>query len=247
MYNLNNFTLQNMTECSVVLRRLGAGAQSMEEVAHKIVHYLYEHLVDANTGENNCALVRFYKTHPYGALDEACRDFIGSTLGTVPESPKTKCLTLLGTVGDKPEWNSRRNSAGHQAIPLPSEQVVAQLPMISQLVHQFGLEVNAILNPDPVLMLEIEPKTYNVFYVPEAVGNLYVPAQEDFVVPFGIQSVLGFGGVLPSSNLFAVIMFSKIPIRPEIANLFRTLSLSVKMAILPFVGKTTFTRAEGVN
>ena len=56
----------------------------------------------------------------------------------------------------------------------------------------------------------------------------------EFVVPFGIKSVLGFGGVLPPGDLFAVIMFSRVPVPRETADLFRNLALSVKLAILPF-------------
>jgi hypothetical protein len=60
-----------------------------------------------------------------------------------------------------------------------------------------------------------------------------VPAQESFVIPYGIQSVVGFGGALRSGDIFAVIMFSRVPIPPDTAQLFRTLSLNVKLAIAP--------------
>jgi light-regulated signal transduction histidine kinase (bacteriophytochrome) len=46
---------------------------------------------------------------------------------------------------------------------------------------------------------------------------------------------VGFGDLLPDGHLFAVVMFSKIPISRETAALFSHLSLSVKMALLPFV------------
>ena len=36
----------------------------MEDVANKIVNYLYENITDAS-GKSANALVRFYKTHPY--------------------------------------------------------------------------------------------------------------------------------------------------------------------------------------
>jgi hypothetical protein len=36
-------------------------------------------------------------------------------------------------------------------------------------------------------------------------------------------------------------MFSKVPIPRQTADMFRSLALSVKVAILPFVGKTLFT------
>jgi hypothetical protein len=52
--------------------------------------------------------------------------------------------------------------------------------------------------------------------------------------------VLGFGGILPSGNLFVIIMFSKVPIPRQTADMFKSLTLSVKVTILPFVGKTLF-------
>ncbi|MBI4585753.1 MAG: hypothetical protein HY717_17210 [Planctomycetes bacterium] len=240
MYDFANFTLRDMVEFSAALRRLGAGAESMEEVAGRIVHCLYEQLADRKTRERSCALVRFFKTHPFGELDAELRRFARKMLGDHPEPPAMKCLVLLATAGDKPEWNSRKNSSGHKAIPLPSEKVVTQFPMISQLVKQFGLEVSAVLEPDQTLLLDLEQKTYNVFHIREALGNPFVPAQAEFVVPFGIKSVIGFGGMLPSGDLFATILFSKVQIPRETADQFKTLALSAKVALLPFVGGAIF-------
>jgi hypothetical protein len=118
--------------------------------------------------------------------------------------------------------------------------MVARLPMIAQLVHQLGLDAGAVLRPDPALLVDLEQKTYNVFHVPEARGSLHVPDQDDFVVPWGVRSVVGFGGVLTSGNFFAVILFSTIPVPRATADLFRPLALSAKLAVLPFVGKTVF-------
>jgi hypothetical protein len=240
MYDPAQFTLSNMIDCASALRGLGKGAQSMEEAAGRIVRYLHDILVDQETGAKACALVRFYKTHAYGELDPELRAFAGGLLGGQPEMPAMKCLVLLATAGHTPEWNSRAHSAGHKAIPLPSEQVIAQIPMISRLIQQFGVEVRTVLEPDPTLIMELEQKTYNVFHVPEALGSPYVPAQEGFVVPFGIKSVLGFGGMLPSGDLFAIILFAQVTIPRETGELFKTLALSAKMAVLPFVGKAIF-------
>jgi len=102
-----------------------------------------------------------------------------------------------------------------------------------------------VVKPNPALLLNLEQRTYNVFHVPEAVGSPYVPAQEDFVIPYRIRSVLGFGGMLPTADLFAIILFSKVPISRETADLFKTLALSAKVALLPFVKDAVFDRALG--
>lgn len=240
MHNLTNFTLREMTECGAALRRIGSEAENMEAAANSIVRYLYDRLLDNQTGEKACALVRLFKTHDYEGLDVDLQEFAQGVLGDRSISSDMKCLTLLATAGDKPAWNSRETSVGHKAIPLPSEQVVEQFPMVSQLVKQFGLEVNTVLDPDPGLLVDLEQQSFNVFYVPEAVGSPYVVAQEEFVIPIGIKSVLGFGGMLPSGNLFAIIMFSKVPIARETADMFKTLALNAKMAVLPFAGGAIF-------
>jgi hypothetical protein len=239
-YDLSQFTLRDMTDCGQALRQLGEGARSMEEAANRIVRHLYDGLRSGPAGERACALVRFFKTHPYEELDAHLRRFARRMLGSGPPPPGMKCLTLLATAGDRPAWNDRRASTGHQAIPLPSADLVVQSPMISQLVQQLGLELDTMLKPDPALLVDMEQKSYNVFHVPEARGSLHVPAQAEFVIPNGIRSVLGFGGMLPSGNLFVVILFAKARISRETADAFRPLALSVKPAVLPFDGNAVF-------
>jgi hypothetical protein len=240
MYDLAHFTSSEMTRCGIAMRKFGDGAQSMEETANRIVRYLYEELGDQQTGERACALVRFYKTHAYGELPSELREFASGILGGDVPPPATKCLTLLATAGERPEWNARHTSVGHQAIPLPSPELVARLPMIAQLIKQFGIEVQTLLAADPARMVDLTQQTFNVFYVPDAVGSPNIPAQAEFVIPSGIRSVLGFGGVLPSSNLFAIILFSKAPISRETAEMFKPLALNVKVAVLPFDDATIF-------
>jgi len=234
MFDLENFTLRDMSKLGSELRSLGAGADSMEEVADRIVRYLYGHLTDDAGSAHRCALVRFFKTHRYDALDPGLRAFADEMLRDETAAPGTRCLTLLATAGDEPAWNTRRASVAHQAIPLVSKEIVSKAPMISNLLQQLGVEVEVLLNPDSEILVESEPSSFNVFYVPDALRSPYIPAQDDFVRPAGIRSVLGFGGMLPLGDIFAVILFSKVAIPRDTAELFRTLALNVKMAVLPF-------------
>ncbi len=228
--------MADMAACSSALRRMGSGAHSMEEVSERIVEYLYRHLSGGLGRENPFALVRLFKTHSYGELDEELRSFARRLLGREPQ-PSTKCLTLLATAGAKPEWFSRTLSVGHKAIPLASEEGVARIPMIANLVHQFGLQMSQVLDPDPSLLADLSRQSFDVFHVAEALGSPNIPAQREFIVPEGIRSCLGFGGSLPHGDLFAVIMFSRMPISSNTASMFKSLSLSVRLALLPFESK----------
>jgi serine phosphatase RsbU (regulator of sigma subunit) len=233
-----------MVECGLALRQFGLGVESMEEASNRIVRYLYENFCTKPTGEKSCALVRLFKTHPYEDLEVELAEYARSMLDHYPPLPAMKCMTLLATVGEQTEWNSRHTSVGHKAIPLASESVVAQIPMISQLIRQLGLDIKTVINPGPDLLVEIEQRKYNVFYVPEAIGNPYIPAQDSFVIPFGIKSVLGFGGLLPSGNLFAIIMFLKVQIPHSTAQMFSTLALNVKTALLQFDRGAVFAQKD---
>lgn len=244
MYGLTQFGLKEMAECGSALRHLGVGASSMEEAANRAVRYLFDHLIDPQTGTKACALVRLFKTHRFDMLDPKLQRFAQTILGQPPEPPEMKCLTLMATCGIQTEWNGREGSRGHQAIPLSSHEMVLQVPMISNLIRQFGLEIGTVLNPDPTLLLDLAEKTYNVFHVPHAEGSPFIPAQKEFVIPFGVRSVLGFGGMLPEGDLFAVILFSRVFIPNETAELFRTMALNIKSLLFPFEG-TVFASSSG--
>ena len=234
MFDLYNFQLSEMTQCGAALRESGKNAKTIEDVANNITKYLYDNFVNLSNKENFCSLVRFYKTHSYNKLGGERQDFVKKVLNAPVKIETMKCLTLLSTVGEKSEWNSPVQSKGHKAIPLESEEMIYQFPMISQLINQFGIDVKHVVNPTQNILLDLATKTYNIFFIEDAKGSPYVPAQKEFVIPYNIHSVLGFGGMLPTGNLFAVIMFLKDIIDRETADMFRTLSLNVKFAILPF-------------
>ncbi len=234
MFDVATLTQDDIAQCGAALRQMDEGAGNMEEAANKIVRYLYDNMTDKQTGQKSFALVRLFKTHPYSELDPELQQFAAGVLGSDPEQPSIKCLTLLATAGSKDEWNSRKTSNGHKAIPLASAEMVKAFPMVSNLVEQLGLEVAAVLNPDPGTLVDTDRKTYGVFHVPTALGSDYIVAQDEFVKPEGIKSVLGFGGLLPSGNLFVVIMFGKVAISREAASLFKPMSPRVNQALAPF-------------
>jgi hypothetical protein len=78
-----------------------------------------------------------------------------------------------------------------------------------------------------------------VFHVEDALGSPYIPAQE-FVTSFGIKSVLGFGGILGTGDLFAVILFATVHVPASAADRFRTLALDVKGAFSRYNDNSIF-------
>jgi PAS domain S-box-containing protein len=239
--DLAKFDLNDMIECGRAVRKAGEAASSMEEAAGEIIRLFRRTLVDGQTGETNCPLIRCFKTHPLSQLppdlEQIARGSLSDKRYLRPDLP---CLTLLATAGDAETWNDRRSSRGHAAIPLESVEMVERAPMIASLLRQMGLKIETALNPDSRLILDADQHTFNVFHVEHAQGNPSIPAQADFIKPYGIRSALGFGGLLPGGELFTVIMFSRVTIPRETADMFRTIALGVKLALLPFVRGAVF-------
>jgi hypothetical protein len=212
----------------------------MEEVGERTVRYFYGRLRTADLAQPACVLVRVFVTQPFAALDDAQRVFAEGLLGGVAAGPGLKCLTLLATAGDQPDWNSRHSSHGHKALPLQSAESVARSPMIAQLMRQLGVDIEALIGSDTRLMVDVEQHTFNVFHVADALGSSYIPAQREFVVPHAVKSVLGFGGLLPNAELFATIFFTRVAIPRNVADLFQPLALNLKLAMLPFIDRKVF-------
>jgi hypothetical protein len=215
----------------------------LETSAQRICKFFYDELHGPDI-EHACALVRCYKTHPFGLLEPDLQRFARGMLGTLQPTSDMKCLTLMATVGSTGSWNSRQLSRGHRAIPLPSPEIVEKAPMISQLIKELGVDINHVLQPSPDVVNELGGKRHGVFHVEHALGSPYIPAQEEFVERHGIQSVLGIGGMLATGDLFAVILFATVHVPVSTADRFKALALDVKSAFSRFSDANVFNRVS---
>jgi hypothetical protein len=240
-YDLNKFDLGDMLKCSLRLRETATGAATLEASAQRVCRFLYDELHGPGV-PRACALVRCYKTHSFSALDSELQNFARKVLGGEPPNRNMKCLTLMATVGETASWNSRHLSRGHRAIPLPSPEIVEKAPMIAQLIKELGMELSAVLQPSPEVVKELAGKRHGVFHVEDALGSPYIPAQDEFVAHYGIRSVLGFGGMLFTGDLFSVILFSTVHVPASAADRFKTLALDVKSAFSRFNDANVFNR-----
>ena len=232
--DVSDFTVGGMLRAGIAIRKAVRGSESLEEAANAIVRYLYDHSIEADGGKRSCAMVRFYKTHPFRDLQPAQREFAATQLGTHAQNPAMRCLTLVATAGDRPEWNSRHESRGHLAIPLPSAERIRAAPMIMRLIEDLGVDIESVLAGAEPMARGPDKRSYDVFHVEEALGSPYIPAQRDFVVPERIASVVGFGGLLRSGELFAVVLFSRTRIPASSAARFRAIALDIRSSLFSF-------------
>jgi hypothetical protein len=183
------------------------------------------------------ALVRLYQSVRAGQLPAETRVF-AERLADHPIEDETPCLTLLGTDGIEPAWRSRRTSRSHQAIALSdAEEVNARTPMVGGLFAQLGIDVDAIVRQRPDEKLLLHHRDYGVFHVPDPSVSPFIPDQT-FVRAYAIRSVVGCGGVLPSGEVFALILFATVDIPEKVVPLFRTLAYGIKAALVPYTFKT---------
>lgn len=229
MRDLATFGVDDLVALSEAFQRVSAGASTMTGAAQAIVEHLQAEVRHA--GEPAVALARLYKTHPLAGLPPELQAFASDLHGGEVPAP-TPCLTLLGSAGVVPDWNDPRRSIGHQAIPIPGPAALARLPMVAALFDELGVAFAEVLAADPTR--QAHHRDHHVFFVEDARGSDVIPAQADFVVPYGIRSVLGVGGFLPSGDLFALLLFLTAQVGRGVADLFRTVALSVKATLVPF-------------
>lgn len=247
MHHLRSFQLRDMTACGAALRQSGAGAQSFDEVADRLVRHLYTSLTMPQTGEPACALIRLFKTTSYEHLAPDLKVLADQRLGGTAGAPSMTCLTLSASAGMVPGWNDHTLSSRFRVIPLRTSEELDKLPMFSQLFRQLGVGLPDLARPNTSLLVDPGEHAFNVFHVPEAAGSPYVPAQEGFVEKYGVRSVLGFGAPLPDGQLFSIILFSQDVIPESTAQLFKPLALCAQTALAPYAERSATNSVKSVE
>ncbi|HZL28731.1 MAG TPA: ATP-binding protein [Acidobacteriaceae bacterium] len=230
------------------LRRCNERSSREDHAAQCVVEYLYDALSGPAPDSPDCALMRCFQTHPYADLPAELQAAARRLLDGGEPAPGLRCLALLGSRGVEARWDQRETSINHRAIPLPGIAAVQGMPMVVRLLEQMGLEAEDIVGPKTKLLMDAShDRTFGVFYVETAPGSEHIPNQQTFIEHYGIRSVVGMGGMLPSGEIFAVVLFARVVISPEVASLFRTLALSVKLAFLPFAPNQVFSAPMDVT
>jgi hypothetical protein len=224
-----------------------AGARSRKRMAERMVATLYERCVDAQ-GEGAVVLARCFQTCAYAQMPMDYQHAADRLMDDVASEPDMRCLALLGTRGKKTTWNDVATSIGHQAIPLPSAEVVGRAPMIARLLSDFGVSPQQLVAPpdSPDFLLHAGLETLNVFHIARSANSPFIPAQEAFVKPFGVRSVLGVGGLLPEGNLFAVLLFLRVSMARSSAEMFESLGVAIRDALAACPAVKTFPRSADI-
>ena len=205
------------------------GAASFEAAADSFARQLVREF-------ETIALARVFGTVEFEALPPAERSFAESTVPDLALFPKTEVLTLFGTAGTKPDWNDRRTSAGHLAIPLLNRRTIEEAPMITRLLDDLRFSLKAEAGDSRQLATRAFADANAVCYIPDAattvdvLGRLVIPATE-FVRDNTIRTVVGVGGSYVVARMFvAILLFTTEAIPPATAIHLKELSNTFKVA-----------------
>lgn len=187
-------------------------AGALEEAAQLLAGAVHESFGDSTV------IARVFVTVPYADLPPKNQDFVKKLAKSAKAEkelkPSTPVLSLVGTHGQEPDWNDRRNSKGHVGIPLISSGFVAAIPMISRLLKEMGVPIEWVDTHEAQVIVNTIGSTAGVFFVEDAAeavdreGRKIIAAQ-DFVSKYHIKSVFGTGGAYPGGQMVVMVVFCR--------------------------------------
>jgi hypothetical protein len=182
-------------------------ATTLEEAAQALAAALYNQFAES------AILTRVYVTAPFEALPPPTQAFVQALPGAAAAlNATTPVLSLVGTQGQNADWNDRRKSRQHGAIPLISAEFVDGIPMIARLLRELGVPLDWIDSHDARRLVTTIGATVGLFYVEDAVravddrGRKVIPAV-DFIFAYHVKSVFGTGGAYSDGQTLVVLVF----------------------------------------
>jgi hypothetical protein len=216
MIEINKINESNATAFGRVLFNDETVYSSFETLSQVVVKKIYDEFQQAD-GSPAFALVRIYRLTQLKELPEEIKPLV--------DVQRERWMCLMGTYGKEEAWQSRHTSQGHKALNIGADQS----PMLSAALYQLGLDVG-VEYPKPALDMSMDNATFmtRYFHVEKAPGSPFIPAQDPFVKPYSIQSVVGIGNGFVSKSSYVLLAFSQANISDQQARDFSQLA--------PFVG-----------
>ncbi|MEW6351413.1 MAG: hypothetical protein AB1646_20360 [Thermodesulfobacteriota bacterium] len=229
------------------------GFGSLEQAAQEFTGTLYRRFKDS------LALIRLFATVPFGELPRAETEFVKRLAAGKKITPlirqETPVLTLIGTSGDKPSWNDRRNSKGHVGIPLASSEFISAIPMMSRLLEELGMDLGWFGQQESrsEIAWARMANVSGLFYVEDAAtvtdssGRMII-SDQTFVGENRVKTVFGMGGAYPlTTTMLVAILFTREKIPKSRAEWFAMLLNGFKMATLDFSSPARIFTGPGVK
>jgi hypothetical protein len=233
VYALERFSVDDLVELSREVRALGDGADTMTEVAQRLVDKLFEAFRTAS-GDPALLSARLYKTHRFSDLPPDLKRIAADREEDIED--RQPCLVLLAAADDPAIATEAAANPNDRVQPL-TERGLAEQPLMRHLLDGLGVEVASVLDPDRAAESRLHTRDLDVFHVPDlAVADGVDEQARERVQELGLSSMAVTGGVLLSGEMFMVVLFTRVQISDYVAQLMRSLGLAIKAALVP----TTF-------
>jgi hypothetical protein len=231
--NLDDFKI--LTDLVISIKGLDAA----DDLAQAFIDIIYEYF------QESLVLLRLFSSVPYAALamqDKQLVDKKANDSGTAHlYNDGTPILTLLGTRGQKSDWNKRHKSQGFRCIPLVSSTYVASLSMLSMQFKKMEFDFGLFDTWNTTIVAKGHADEYSgMLYVKHAgidkdeQRRMVVPCQE-FVAENNVKTVLGFGGGYSNHPAFATLfvftneILSESMMKPFVSLLETYISISKEL------------------
>lgn len=226
--SLTALSLVDVVRCIARVREQAASAVSLEEFAQGLMECCQQTFRLPHTSDPEIVLGRCFVTRPFRELSDEVQDWLQQGEDRISDPSTGHCLSLVGSAGLVAGWNEPTVSSRYRAIPIDSDRFAIRFPMFAEIFRQIGIPIDKPRLGEG-MNIGSAGTGCNVFSVPVALGSPYVPAQNDFVRPFGVRSVVGFGGWYGDGRYFLVVLFSRVSIPQPSVELLRLLALAVRV------------------
>ena len=181
-----------------------------EQASQFVVRHLFQEFVTED-GDAQLALVRIFRLTDVKDLPPDIRAMV--------EPGEQRIMALTGTWGLEEAWQHRSRSKGHQAVPISAIGVPEKIPMFQEVLTQLGIDIEHFYQTKELVVTGKRPYQ-GTFHIPDA-SSPAIPAQNEFVRPYGIKSLVGFGGFMgPAQTIYLLYAFSREYVSPEAAQAF---------------------------
>ncbi len=221
-----------------------ADCNSLEQAAQNMVNMLY------NEYSESLVLLRLYATVPYGKLPATNKDFVNKLAQTNNLSSQitdaTMILSLMATRGTMTSWNDRHKSRGHVGVPLVSAAFIDQIPMMSRMLKEVGLDMSWIERKDSNMIIDAMGRVSGIFYVEDAATAMdhrqrKIITAQDFVTANQVKTVFGLAGGYATNPVFiTLIAFTRETMVKSQAALFVPMISNFKAATMRLASTGVF-------
>ena len=203
----------------------------MLEIADRVVRHLEQALVD-HEGKPAAAGVHLQLTCLVRELDAWHRQAASSAAHGVSLEESTRCLVLMATAGRGPFVD--RGAGLDVVLPL-SHELLADRPMLAGTVASLGVQADAFVRPGLDDLRALQDHRFGVHFVPNLGSVPSLDAASRFHLSAADAcSLIACGGTLLGADVFVLTVLTSVPVSAAVADLFSTLAVGVKAALMPY-------------